>query len=350
MKKTFTFFKRIIFISALYSFSFTDGFAQNARLQIIHSSADPAYATVDIYIDGNKIADDLPFRGATPYADVTTGTPVTVGLAPGNSTGAGDIVKSFTHTFVASTRNVAMIGGVSGSGYAANPDGRDIQLNFHNNFAAKEMANDPATVEVDFLHGSTDLPIVKVMVDNGGGTIANNVGFGHNGGYKVVQPQAYTFTVTDYSGTTTIETYNADLSELAGKGIVIFASGFRNPASNNNGTAMDVYYALPNGSTGPLNDLIIASTKKDLAFTELKAYPVPATQNLSVEITNNNAAEATLQVLNLYGQAMDAEKIIFLHEGVNNFPVDISNLNAGEYILKIQSTEKTGCMKISVLK
>ena len=54
-------------------------FAQSARLQVIHNSADVAAAEVDIYLWNTAIdqlvvkLDDFAFRAATPFVDVPAG-------------------------------------------------------------------------------------------------------------------------------------------------------------------------------------------------------------------------------------------------------------------------------------
>src|ERR1043166_4534834 len=47
--------------------------AQTARLQFIHNSADPAFDTLDVYIDNQKL-DDLMFRQASSLLFIGGGT------------------------------------------------------------------------------------------------------------------------------------------------------------------------------------------------------------------------------------------------------------------------------------
>ena len=44
--------------------------SSTARLQVIHNAADPAAATVDIYVNNTLFIDDFNFRTATPFVDV----------------------------------------------------------------------------------------------------------------------------------------------------------------------------------------------------------------------------------------------------------------------------------------
>ncbi|MDT8325012.1 MAG: DUF4397 domain-containing protein, partial [Bacteroidota bacterium] len=86
----------------LFAFTMTAGAgltAQQARLQVIHNAADPAAASVDIYLNGSILLDDFAFRTATPFVDVPAGVALSIGVAPGNSTGAQDIIATFTPTF-----------------------------------------------------------------------------------------------------------------------------------------------------------------------------------------------------------------------------------------------------------
>jgi hypothetical protein len=72
--------------------------AQFARVQAIHNAADPALATVDVYLDTILLVPNFNFQQATPYIDAPAGINFDISLT---APGAGDTVgaifkKSFT--------------------------------------------------------------------------------------------------------------------------------------------------------------------------------------------------------------------------------------------------------------
>src|SRR5215204_6089454 len=73
---------------------------QTARLQVIHNAADPAAATVDVYVNGTILLDDFAFRTATPYVNVPAGVQLNIGVAGGNSTSVNDTLKNFEVTLM----------------------------------------------------------------------------------------------------------------------------------------------------------------------------------------------------------------------------------------------------------
>ena len=85
---------RFILCSALafVLFGTTIAHAGTARLQVIHNAADPAAAEVDIYVNGDLFLDDFAFRSATPFVDVPSGVELVIGVAPGTSTSASDVI------------------------------------------------------------------------------------------------------------------------------------------------------------------------------------------------------------------------------------------------------------------
>ena len=73
----------VVFISATT-------FAQTARVQVIHNSADPVAAEVDVYVGAALALDNFAFRTATPFIDLPAGVEIALSIAPGNSSNVGD--------------------------------------------------------------------------------------------------------------------------------------------------------------------------------------------------------------------------------------------------------------------
>ena len=222
-------------------------FAQTARLQVIHNAADTAAVSVDIYLNGTLLLDNFGFREATPYIDAPAGTPINIGVAGPNSTSASDTLKNFTVTLTENETYVAVANGVLDPGsFASNPDGRNTAFTLF----IKAMARETATSsDVDFfvLHGSTDAPTVDVVARLVT-TLVDNAAYDDITDYITVPAASYILDVTPGDDNSTIvASFEADLSGLGGGAAVVFASGFLNPAANQNAAGFGIFAALPNG-------------------------------------------------------------------------------------------------------
>ncbi|GIV57985.1 MAG: hypothetical protein KatS3mg042_0898 [Rhodothermaceae bacterium] len=225
-----------------------------ARVQVIHNAADPAAALVDIYLvdsGGNEIKlDDVAFRAATAFLDVPAET-YTIYVAGSSSTGIGDALASFPGVTLADgARYVVVANGVlDPNTFAANPDGRSTAFNLWIKDMAREAADDPTSVEFFAVHGATDAPAVDVVA-RGVGTLVdgNAFAYGDLTGYLAVPPAAYTLEVTLPGGTPTVVAYEANLNGLGGGTAAIVASGFLDPAANQNGAGFALLAVLADGT------------------------------------------------------------------------------------------------------
>ena len=220
----------------------------SARLQIIHNSADPAAANVDIYVNESLLVPNFEFRTATPFIDVPANTPLTVGVAPGGSAGPEDIILSLPPlSLLGGKTYVAAASGVVGEEFAPNPDGKDISFMLKAYDMAQEKAQWIKYVELTVLHGATDAPAVDVLV-NGQVPLVENLSYGMFTDYLRVLPDMYRLDITPAGAPeTVVASFDADLSGLAGGAAVVFASGFLSPADNNEGPAFGLFAALPTG-------------------------------------------------------------------------------------------------------
>lgn len=315
--------------------------APTATLQVIHNSADPAAAEVDVYIAGVKTVDNFAFRTATPALNIPSGVPVSIGIAPGTSMDAGDIIATFDITFDDNETYVALANGVLDAGmFAVNPDGNSTAFTLFSAADIRLTANDPTKVEFIAVHGATDAPTVDVRV--GGTELVNDAAYGDITGYVAVDPAVYTLDVTTPDGAVTVASYAADLSGLTGGTAVVFASGFLDPMANNDGEAFGLFAALTDGTVVPFNAITV-DIENTPVLDGLSVYPNPASS--SIQINNNNAAGF---VTNIY--SIDSRLMLntFAAPGVNS--VDISNLTSGLYTVVIADGAAVYTSKLSVIK
>ncbi len=187
--------------------------AQFARLQVIHNAPD---AAVDVYLNGVLALDNFAFRKATPFLNVPAGVPVSVAIAPENSSSSADAFFTASPTFQSGKTYAITAIGIDGN--AVTPFSLVIDD------AAREGASNPAKVDLNVLHGALNAPSVDVAV-RAGNKIVSNLAYGAFTPYLSVDPGVYYLDVKPAGGNTIVGTYKADLSTLTGGSARIFASG-----------------------------------------------------------------------------------------------------------------------------
>lgn len=308
--------------------------AQTARLQVIHNAADPAAASVDVYINGVRALDDFAFRTATPFIDVPAGVQLSVAVAPGSSTSVADALATFDVTLASGGTYVAVANGVlAPASFAANPDGKPIAFTLLVKEAAREAAAGTG-VDLVALHGATDAPTVDVIA-RGVATLVNDAPYAAITDYFTVPAASYVLDVTPGNdNSTVVASYRADLSALEGGAAVVFASGFLAPAANQNGPAFGLYAALPNGTVVPLAN--VTSTEKVVTPSlTLAAYPQPASHATTVTVSGAVNGTADLVVQDLLGRTVHASRID-MSNGTHMQVLDTAQWPAGMYHMSLR--------------
>ncbi|MBN1340927.1 MAG: DUF4397 domain-containing protein [Bacteroidales bacterium] len=218
----------------------------NARVQVIHNSADMAAEVVDVWLNDTKLIENFAFRTATPFIDAPAGILLNIGIAPPNSASWTESFKIKQVTLTANETYVVVANGiVSTSGYNPSPI---FVLNVYP--IGRESASQAGNTDILVVHGSTDAPTVDICETGvGAGQIVNNLMYGNVAGYLELPTDNYVIEIRDETGTTTVAAYQAPLAALGleGTALSVLASGFLNPDQNSNGPAFGLYVALTAG-------------------------------------------------------------------------------------------------------
>jgi hypothetical protein len=299
----------------------------NARVQVIHNSADAAAAVVDVWLNETLLLDDFAFRTASPFVDAPTGVNLTIAIKGPDSENPDNPIWSNNYVLEDGKTYVLVANGiVSETGYdPATP------FDIYVNDMGRENAIDGIT-DVLVFHGSTDAPTVDVVETGvGAGTIVDDISYGEYDGYLELPTADYELSITDETGETTVAVYAAPLETLGlnGAALVTVASGFLTPANNSDGPAFGLWVALPAG--GPLVELpnITSVGENQADVINLTVYPNPASDVLNIP------NDVEYEGITIYG--INGQVVYQTDQQVNLISLD--NFQPGVYTLSASGVD-----------
>jgi hypothetical protein len=231
-----------------------------ARIQVIHNSADAAVEMVDVWLDQTLLLDNFKFRNASPFMDAPAGVQITIAVTNADSPNPDDPLWSDTYTLTDGEAYVMVAEGIiSASGYdPATPF--DIAV-FP---GAEEIAGQTDNTDMLSHHGSTDAPTIDIYETSVGlGQIIDNLSYAEFNGYQELSTKDYIFEVRDETGSNVIAAYRASFLEigLKGKAITMVTSGFLYPENNSDGPAFGLWVTPASASGGHLIELPVYDPK-----------------------------------------------------------------------------------------
>jgi hypothetical protein len=334
------------------------GLDVTARLQVIHNAPDPGAAVVDIYVNegSEPFIDDFAFRTATPYVDVPAGVPLSIGVAPGNSTGPGQIIASFDVVLEPNQKYVAMASGVLNPvGFDPNPDGLDIGFTLFTRDDMREYAH-LGLVKVIGFHGSPDAPAVDILAKGGWLTrkLANDLSYGEFSGYRTLRGRTYEIIVTlADDNSAVVARYMADLAGARSKGVTVFASGFLNPAQ---GPAFGLFAALPDGTVLELPQSMAGPTQllgdptQSQGFTLFQNSPNPFAGSTSISFALPQAGNVSIRVYDAMGRLVETVLDEERSAGTHSVTFNSANIAPGMYMYRIDAGPHSEVKKMMVVE
>jgi len=226
---------------------FPAGNGQTTLIQIIHNTqANGLSETIDVYLNGQLAANNLNYRTATPFIEAPAGVPLSVAVAPANSTSAQDTVPglSLTRTLSADSIYVVMGYGVFGS----------VTYPFSLAFTGMGRTQASAADAFDalFLNGSPDSDAMDLSVDMS--ALVDDLNYPEipSEGYVSLMGDIVNVDVLEGPGMMNLQSFSLDLTKLRGQAGVIFTSGFVNMA--NQPPEFDVLIALADGAVFSISE------------------------------------------------------------------------------------------------
>jgi len=328
--------------------------APTARVQVIHNAADPAAEIVDIYVDTGSDTiklEDVAFRSATAFLDLPAETELTIVVAGGESEGIEDGIASFPATLEDGESYYVVANGVlSPDDFATNPDEVETGFTLFVEPGAREVAEDGELVDLNVLHGATDAP--NVGVNANGNVIIEGFSYSDFSGYLSVPADAYQLDVTlGGQPMEIVASFDADISGLGGGTALVIASGFLDPAANQDGPAFGLIAVLPDGTVielptvsadsptarvqiihnaadpnAEMVDVYITSAEAndtlfldDVAFRSASAFEdVPAEVELELFVAPSNSSSAADAIATFTAMLEEGESYYIVANGVLN--------------------------------
>jgi hypothetical protein len=311
MKKLLFSFIAILVVQTMFS---------QARVNVIHNSADAAAEVVDIYLDAALAVDNFTFRTETGYIDFPADVEVVIGIAPPDSAGSGDIFATFPVTLANGETYVVVADGiVSPTGYNPAPAfGLEVYP------MGREVATIGTNTDVLVHHGSTDAPTVDVVETGvGAGTIVSDLSYTDFQGYLELPTADYVLQIN--AGGAGVAAFAAPLAtlNLDGAALVVIASGFLDPSNNSGGAAFGLWVAT--GAQGGLVELPSATLGvNDFNLSQIAIYPNPGIDILNIK--GVDGVEYAVQIVDMQGRILLVDTYAF-----ERGSLDISSLSSGMY-------------------
>ena len=206
-----------------------------ANVQVIHNSPTPGTdsgPTVDVYAGDALLLDDFEYLTATPYVQVPAGVDIELSVAPATSTSVDDAIYTTTVGPLTADEDYVV--------YAAGVVGDDDEpFELIASGQARQTAAAAGSVDLLFHHGAIDAFPIDIL---SGIALADDLAFGEFQTFEEAPAGIFVMQVFNANDDSFVQNYVLNISNDAGLGVNIFATGVAG------GTPpFGLYAALPSG-------------------------------------------------------------------------------------------------------
>lgn len=266
-----------VFVVVLYPLSGQ----QKSFLQFAHTSADLAIPAVDVYIDDVLVHDNLTYKFATTFIEVTSDVEHVIALAQENSSSHVQNFYSTKISLTPSSRNILFLqGALIPAEYQSNPDpdAASHQFTLMNVPDVRNGSSKPDYIDFFFYNACFDSP--KLDIFQSTSKAASGVSFGGTSSYFSSSNPSVMFGISA-QGNQPFASFGADLAAYKSQSAVLAACGFINPSVNKGGDLFGMFVVpaaggafkqLSPGSVPPLCKVQFINASADPSLPTVDVY------------------------------------------------------------------------------
>ena len=321
-------------------------------VQVVHNSADPSLAMVDIYIDGGEEVikiEDLMFQEATPFLDLPSDTDLTLYIANSQSTTLSEAVADFSLRLESGKNYYLIANGVlNPNEFASNPSGEDIGLSLFIDDEARRITAG-LEVAIKLFHGVTDAPGLNIFANSSSAPLVRNLGYGEFSSFYELFPTAMDFSLSTIDEPNDLMSgFTSNLMDHSGKSGLILTSGFMKPANNQLGMEMDLLFTQQDGSTQVLSTVTSRNNNLTLDNSSLAVFPNPVKGRAQVEYQLETRDNVNFELIDMLGKSVFSKSYPNVSAGVHSWNLEVNTLQTGIHTLIMRTETKQAVSRLMI--
>lgn len=301
-----------------------------AGIQFIHACADTSLEAIDLYINDSLYLSSFNFREASSFLEVPVNDSLRLSVVYPNAPASS--APLFEQTLLVAPNDdyrFVLAGILSGQGYNPAPELRWTILP-----AIPEPA--PNACALQLVHAATDAGTMRIEEST-----TPIVPFFSALAFGEVSYANSLDADQDYA----LGVYNNDVNFQYGiyampvnswswgdSSVTILASGFRQPLNNSGGVSFAMHAITHDGTVIPLSNYV--STENSPQRQNVICYPIPASDNLTLELNAFTPDELTITLNDARGKVALKQQA-FAGSELRQIAIDTSSLGSGIYQLTI---------------
>jgi len=307
-------------------------------IQIVHNVLD-TQAPIDVYRNGDLWMDNLNYLHSSPFVKIPANQPDVFKIANGTSTSDADAFYSASFSGSTGQNYIGIFSGLQ------DPTGNTpaAPARFDVFEPAAQQSEDPVEVDALLYHGSPDLgdlmlrglwPANTLLSDN------HAYGTFRAAGYMQILPFDYTFDLYHADDDSFVSSvyWPAQTNGLAGEAVLLMISGFADPAQNENGPELGLWYgSAAGGALVPCGD--VTGIRSVNPFNGGSLSPKPATHGFRMD--GQTTAPEKLILRSLDG------RVVQQWQGYSSWYA-LDPLAKGTYILEVQSAGTAQAFRLQI--